>query len=138
MIENNLIKLYADDFPKKDKDEKDKFKSITVQKSTKLHEINAKIICAPNLNIKTESIISSKISEINGLILMFNTKDSKSFENIKKFVEDNKNKLKTSLSWFLFGIITKEKDSDEDNFYARASFSRQYYMNIYEQLTLDK
>ena len=89
-IENNLIKLYADDFLKKGKDG---FKYITAQKSTELHEIKVKIICAPNLSKKTESIISSKTDEINALILMYNTKDSKSFEDIKKFVENNEDKL---------------------------------------------
>ena len=137
-IENNLISIYVSGSSNEKYTDHDGFEILSMNKSTEFHEIKVKIICALDLNKNTESIISSHINEINGLILMFNTKDSKSFEDIKKFVEVNKDKLKASLSWLSIGIIEHENDYDENNCYVKTSFFRQYDMNMHEQNILDK
>ena len=130
--------MHVSDSPKEEYTDNDGFEFLSINKSTELYEIKTKIICAPNLNKKTESVLSSKINEINGLILMFNTKDSKSFEDIKKFVEDNKDKIKAIPLWFSIGIIAQKNDYDENNCSTRTSFLRKYDINLYEQITLDK
>ena len=124
-----FIQEYEREFSLNYIDEGKGFESMWIQKLIKGEYVTIDIICAPSLE-DNEDLVAKRMDEVDGWVLIYNTKDLKSFELIKGFVKNHKGIFEEITYWTLFGIVNIDDNTDRQS--KRIKFMEENWRKFYE------
>ena len=125
----SFIQEYEREFSLNSIDEGNGFESMWIQKLIQGEYVTIDIICAPSLEDNGD-LVAKKMDEVDGWVLIYNTKDLKSFELIKGFMKDHKENFEVITYWTLYGIIKRDDNTDGKS--KRIKFMEENWRKFYE------
>ena len=129
-----FIQEYEREFTLYSIDEGKGFESMWIQKLIKGEYVTIDIICAPSLD-NSEDLVEKRMDEVDGWVLIYNTKDLNSFELIKGFVKDHKEIFEEITYWTLYGIVNSDDNINIQS--KRIKFMEENWKKFYEFYEID-